>query len=128
MPRYEFMCEKGNKPFELIMTFAEREKGGVKCPTCQGAKVVPQFSGFGGQVLAPEPGTGDRPRDGPRTGSCTSRPREATPERWRSRAGSRASHHRDDDVPRDGHDVLVGEGGGGDDGFEEIDGKPRPVI
>ena len=30
MPRYEFMCEKCNKPFELIMTFAEREKGDVK--------------------------------------------------------------------------------------------------
>ena len=27
IPRYEFMCEKCNKPFELIMTFAEREKG-----------------------------------------------------------------------------------------------------
>ncbi len=26
----------------------------------------------------------------------------------------RASHHRDDDVPRDGHDVLAGAGGGGD--------------
>jgi len=23
MPRYEFMCEKCNKSFELIMTFAE---------------------------------------------------------------------------------------------------------
>jgi len=27
MPRYEFMCEKCNKPFESIMTFSEREKG-----------------------------------------------------------------------------------------------------
>jgi putative FmdB family regulatory protein len=26
MPRYEFMCEKCNKPFESIMTFSEREK------------------------------------------------------------------------------------------------------
>jgi putative FmdB family regulatory protein len=50
MPRYEFMCEKCNKPFELIMTFAEREKGDVKCPKCQGAKVVPQFSGFVAQT------------------------------------------------------------------------------
>jgi len=48
-----------------------------------------------------------------RTGSCTSRPREATPERWRSRAGSRTSHHRDDDVSRDGHAVLLGPGRGG---------------
>jgi putative FmdB family regulatory protein len=34
MPRYEFMCEKCNKSFELIMTFSEREKGDVKCPKC----------------------------------------------------------------------------------------------
>lgn len=26
MPRYEFMCEKCDKPFEVIMTFSEREK------------------------------------------------------------------------------------------------------
>jgi putative FmdB family regulatory protein len=50
MPRYEFMCEKCNKPFELIMTFSEREKGDVKCPKCQGTKVVPQFSGFVAQT------------------------------------------------------------------------------
>ena len=50
MPRYEFMCEKCNKPFELIMTFAEREKGDVKCPKCHGTKVVPQFSGFVAQT------------------------------------------------------------------------------
>jgi zinc-ribbon domain len=30
--------------------------------------------------------------------------------KWRPRA----PHHRDHDVPRDGHDVLAGEGGGGD--------------
>src|SRR5262249_61610549 len=29
-----------------------------------------------------------------------------------ARAGAGASHHRDDDVPRDGDDVLVGAGGG----------------
>jgi putative FmdB family regulatory protein len=50
MPRYEFMCEKCDEPFELIMTFAEREKGDVKCPKCQGSKVVPQFSGFVAQT------------------------------------------------------------------------------
>ena len=50
MPRYEFMCEKCNKPFESIMTFSEREKGEVKCPKCQGTKVVPQFSGFVAQT------------------------------------------------------------------------------
>jgi putative FmdB family regulatory protein len=50
MPRYEFMCEKCNKSFELILTFSEREKGDVKCPNCQGTKVVPQFSGFVAQT------------------------------------------------------------------------------
>jgi putative FmdB family regulatory protein len=46
MPRYEFMCEKCNKPFELIMTISERENGDVKCPKCQSPKVVPQLSSF----------------------------------------------------------------------------------
>jgi putative FmdB family regulatory protein len=46
MPRYEFLCEKCQKPFELVMTLSERDKAVVKCPTCKGAKVVPQFSGF----------------------------------------------------------------------------------
>jgi putative FmdB family regulatory protein len=46
MPRYEFLCEEWRKPFELIMTISEREKGDVKCPKCQGDKVVPQFGGF----------------------------------------------------------------------------------
>jgi putative FmdB family regulatory protein len=46
MPRYDFMCEKCNQPFELIMTFSEWEKGEVQCPKCHGTKVVPQFSGF----------------------------------------------------------------------------------
>ena len=45
MPRYEFMCEKCNKPFEAIMTFSEREKGEVQCPKCHGTKVRPQLSG-----------------------------------------------------------------------------------
>jgi putative FmdB family regulatory protein len=26
MPRYEYLCEKCKKPFELIMTIAERER------------------------------------------------------------------------------------------------------
>ena len=50
MPRYEFMCEKCNKPFEVIMTFTEREKDEVQCPTCHGSKVRPQFSGFVAQT------------------------------------------------------------------------------
>jgi len=31
-----------------------------------------------------------------------------------ARAGARASHHGDDDVPRDGNDVLAGAGGSPD--------------
>jgi putative FmdB family regulatory protein len=50
MPRYEFMCETCNKPFELIMTLSEREKGDVKCPKCKSSKVVPQLSGFVAQT------------------------------------------------------------------------------
>jgi putative FmdB family regulatory protein len=46
MPRYEFLCEKCQKPFELVMTLSERDKAVAKCPTCKGTKVVPQFSGF----------------------------------------------------------------------------------
>ena len=33
----------------------------------------------------------------------------------------RAPHHRDDDVPRDGHAVLAGAGGGGDEGVGRSD-------
>ena len=50
MPRYEFLCEKCKKAFELIMTIAERGKAMVKCPTCKGTKVAPQLSGFMGQT------------------------------------------------------------------------------
>ena len=46
MPRYEFLCEKCKKPFELIMTIGEREEATIKCPKCKGTKVVPQFGGF----------------------------------------------------------------------------------
>ncbi len=44
MPRYEFMCEKCKKPFELIMTISEKAR--VKCPTCKGRKVTPQLGTF----------------------------------------------------------------------------------
>ena len=50
MPRYEFMCEKCSKPFEVIMTIAEREKTEVRCPKCQSTKVLPQFSTFVAQT------------------------------------------------------------------------------
>jgi putative FmdB family regulatory protein len=50
MPRYEFVCEKCKKPFELIMTISEREKGEVKCPKCNDSRVVPLLSGFMAQT------------------------------------------------------------------------------
>jgi putative FmdB family regulatory protein len=46
MPRYEFICEKCKKPFELIMTISEREKAKPNCPKCKGTKVTAQLSGF----------------------------------------------------------------------------------
>jgi putative FmdB family regulatory protein len=46
MPRYEFMCEKCQRPFELTITIGERQKATVKCPKCRGTKVVPQLASF----------------------------------------------------------------------------------
>ena len=46
MPRYEFMCAKCKKAFELTMTISEREKARVKCPKCEGTKVIPQLGTF----------------------------------------------------------------------------------
>jgi putative FmdB family regulatory protein len=34
MPRYEFYCEDCKKPFEVILTLEEHEKGQIKGPTC----------------------------------------------------------------------------------------------
>ena len=50
MPRYEFLCEKCQKPFELTMTITEREKAKPTCPTCKGTEIVPQVSGFMAQT------------------------------------------------------------------------------
>jgi tetratricopeptide (TPR) repeat protein len=46
------------------------------------------------------------------------RPRQTVPTHGQARAGSGAPHHRHDDVPRDGHAVLAGAGGGGDESRE----------
>ncbi len=51
MPRYEFMYEKCRKPFELTMTISEREKAGLRCPTCKSTKVTPQLGTFMTQTL-----------------------------------------------------------------------------
>lgn len=50
MPRYEFLCEKCRKPFELTMTISEREKTKPKCPRCKGTKVSAQLSSFMSQT------------------------------------------------------------------------------
>ena len=50
MPRYEFLCEKCQKPFELTMTISQHEKGKVRCPTCKSTRVVAQLGGFMGQT------------------------------------------------------------------------------
>jgi len=50
MPRYEFLCEKCQKPFELTMTISEREKGKVRCPNCKSTNVVAQLGGFMAQT------------------------------------------------------------------------------
>jgi len=46
MPRYEFLWERCQKPFELTMTISEHEKGNVRCPTCKSTGVVPQLGSF----------------------------------------------------------------------------------
>jgi putative FmdB family regulatory protein len=50
MPRYEFLCEKCQKSFELTMTISEHEKGKVRCPTCKSTRVLPRLGGFMGQT------------------------------------------------------------------------------
>ena len=45
-------------------------------------------------------------------GPLPPRPRQALPAHEQTRAGPGTPHHSDGDVPRDGHAVLAGEGGG----------------
>ena len=46
MPRYEFMCDKCKKPFELTLTISERQKAKVQCPSCKSTKVTPLLGAF----------------------------------------------------------------------------------
>jgi len=46
MPTYEFMCEKCKKPFSLILSLAEYEKGRFRCPACKSTKVRQQITPF----------------------------------------------------------------------------------
>jgi putative FmdB family regulatory protein len=46
MPYYEFYCEDCQKPFEIILTVAEYEKGRIKCPKCGGKHVHQEPAAF----------------------------------------------------------------------------------
>jgi putative FmdB family regulatory protein len=46
MPTYEFVCEKCEKPFTLILKIAEYEKKNFRCPKCKSKKVRQQVAGF----------------------------------------------------------------------------------
>jgi len=46
MPRYEFYCEDCKKPFEVVLTLHEYEKGHFKCPKCGGKHVHQEAAAF----------------------------------------------------------------------------------
>jgi putative FmdB family regulatory protein len=46
MPTYDFMCEKCAKPFVLMLSLAEYEKGKFRCPACKSTKVRQQVTSF----------------------------------------------------------------------------------
>jgi putative FmdB family regulatory protein len=46
MPTYEYRCMNCKKPFEVVMSIREYEKGKVKCPKCGKGKVKQQVSEF----------------------------------------------------------------------------------
>jgi putative FmdB family regulatory protein len=49
MPRYEYLCQKCNKPFEMLYSLAEyqrAQKNKTKCPKCRSVRVVRQISTF----------------------------------------------------------------------------------
>jgi len=46
MPRYEYYCEDCKKPFELILTLQEHEKGRITCPKCKGKNVHQEVAAF----------------------------------------------------------------------------------
>ena len=46
MPKYEFMCERCKKSFEVVLTATERAAANVQCPTCGSGEVTPQMAMF----------------------------------------------------------------------------------
>src|SRR5713226_2500272 len=55
-----------------------------------------------------------RVRDAPPSGPLPPRPRQTLPAYGQARAGAGAPRHRNNDLSRDGDDVLVGAGGSGE--------------
>jgi putative FmdB family regulatory protein len=46
MPEYEFICEKCNHSFSLIMRITEYDKKEFSCPQCKSKKVKRKLSSF----------------------------------------------------------------------------------
>jgi putative FmdB family regulatory protein len=46
MPTYEYRCLNCKKPFTVMMSISEYEKGKVKCPKCGKRKVKQQITQF----------------------------------------------------------------------------------
>ncbi|HEX6349789.1 MAG TPA: zinc ribbon domain-containing protein [Candidatus Dormibacteraeota bacterium] len=62
MPIYEYRCEKCSSQFDVLTSFAERDRAQV-CPTCESTRTrvqVSSFASFGGAEgsLAMEPSAG----------------------------------------------------------------------
>ena len=43
---FKFYCEDCKRPFEIILSLAEYEKGKVKCPKCGGQQVHQEVAAF----------------------------------------------------------------------------------
>ncbi|MBT8332825.1 MAG: zinc ribbon domain-containing protein [Desulfobacterales bacterium] len=46
MPIYEFLCQKCEHEFSIVMTLSEYEKKKFMCPKCNDKKVKRQISSF----------------------------------------------------------------------------------
>ncbi len=46
MPTYEFLCQKCEKPFTLVMSISDYEKKNFKCPKCKSKRVKQQITPF----------------------------------------------------------------------------------
>ncbi len=46
MPQYQFSCNACRKEFAVVLTLAEFEKSGIKCPHCRSTKVEQKWAAF----------------------------------------------------------------------------------